>query len=248
MVAQKRTILGRKVKTLRKEGLLPAHVFGHKIQTIHVQVPKKEFQTVFEKTGETGIIDLALDGQKHPVLVRNVQIHPVTDEPLHVDFYQVNLSEKVTVNVPLEITGVAPAEQKKVGLLLTPVSELEIEALPADIPENIPVDVSKLEAVGDEIRVQNLLIDKAKIEVKNDPELVVASIGELVTKEMEAVEAQIEAEQAEAAAVEAPAEGAPPAEEAAEAAPAEGAEAPAEAAKEKEKAEEKPAGSKDKAE
>ena len=142
LAAQKRTILGRKVKTLRKEGLLPAHVFGHKVQTIHVQVPTKEFQTVFGKTGETGIIDLAVDGEKRPVLVRNIQIHPVTDEPLHVDFYQVNLLEKVTVDVPLEIAGVAPAEQKKVGLLLTPVSELGIEALPTDIPENIQVDVT----------------------------------------------------------------------------------------------------------
>lgn len=230
LTAQKRTILGRKVKNLRKEGLLPAHVFGHKIPTIHVQVKTTDFQKVFEKVGETGIIDLQVDGspaeakalagQKHPVLVRNVQIHPVTDQPLHVDFYQVNLTEKVTVNVPLEIIGEAPAEQKKIGLLLTPVSELEIEALPTDIPENIPVDVSKLENISDEIRVKDLAIDKAKIELKTDPELVVASIGELVTKEMEAVEAEMEAEAAEAAA----AEGAP--EEAAEVAPTEeGAEA-----------------------
>ena len=234
LTAQNRTVLGRKVKTLRKQGLLPAHVFGRQIPTIHVQVKTSDFAKVFEKTGETGIIDLAVDGKKHPVLVRNVQVHPVTDEPLHVDFYQVNLSQKVAVNVPLEIIGEAPAEQKKIGLLLNPVSELEIETLPTDIPENIPVDVSKLENIHDEIRVKDLAIDKAKIEVKTDPELVVASIGELVTKEMEAVEAEIEAEQAEtaaeAAAAEAPAEGEAPAEAAVagEEAPAEGEEAKAE--------------------
>ncbi|MBI3283081.1 50S ribosomal protein L25 [Candidatus Curtissbacteria bacterium] len=209
LTAQKRTTLGRKVKTLRKEGLIPAHVFGHKLETIHVQVKTSDFSKVFEKTGETGIIDLAVDGQKHPVLVRNVQTHPVTDDPLHIDFYQVNLSEKVKVNVPLEITGEAPAEQKKIGLLLTPISELEIEALPTDIPESIEVDVAKLENIGDEIRVKDLPIDRTKIEVQTDEELVVVSIGELVTKGQAELEAQIEAEQAEAAVAEVPAEGAP---------------------------------------
>src|SRR3990170_1976031 len=126
--AQKRTVLGRKVKTLRREGIIPAHVFGHKVKTIHVQVKAGEFDKVFEKTGETGIIDLAVDGQKRPVLVKNVQIHPVSDIPLHIDFYQVNLSEKVKVDVPLEIVGEAPAVHKKTGLLLTPVTEEEVEA------------------------------------------------------------------------------------------------------------------------
>src|SRR3990170_2359226 len=104
--AQKRMVLGRKVKTLRREGIIPAHVFGHKIKTEHIQV------------------------------------NPVTDQPLHIDFYQVNLSEKVKVDVPLEIVGEAPAAQKKIGLLLTPVSELEIEALPGDIPDKIEIDIT----------------------------------------------------------------------------------------------------------
>ena len=103
LTAQKRTILGRKVKTLRREGLIPAHVFGHKIKTIHVQVKQTDFAKVFEKAGETGIVDLAIDSQKKPVLIRNVQVHPVTDTPLHIDFYQVNLTEKVKVNVPIEL-------------------------------------------------------------------------------------------------------------------------------------------------
>ena len=228
LIAQKRTILGRKVKTLRREGLIPAHVFGHKIKTEHVQVKIADFKKVYEQVGETGIIDLAVDGQKKPVLIRNVQIHPVTDSLLHIDFYQVNLLEKVKVDVPVEIVGEALAVEKKVGVLLTPVSEIEIEALPADLPESIEVDVSKLENIGDEIRVKDLKINRTKIDVLQDEELVIASIGELVTKEMEAVEAEIEAEQAEAAA-EAPAEGAPA--EGVEAPPegqaAEGAEKPA---------------------
>lgn len=206
--AQKRIIIGRKVKKLRKEGFIPAHIFGHKVATIHVQVEKPDFLKVFEKAGETGIVSLSVDGKDHPVMIRNVQVHPVTDEFLHIDFYQVNLSEKVTVHVPLEISGDSPAVVKKIGLLLTPVTEIEIEALPADIPENIAIDVTKLENIGDEVRVKDLSVDKSKVEVKADEELVVASIGELVTKEMEALEAEVEAEQAEAAAEAAPAEGA----------------------------------------
>lgn len=239
LAAQKRTVLGRKVKNLRKEGQIPAHVFGHKVKTVHVQVKTGDFAKVFEKAGETGIVDLAIDGsprgeagQKHPVLIRNVQFHPVTDETLHIDFYQVNLAEKVKVNVPLEVIGESPATEKKIGLLLTPVSEVEIEALPQDLPEKIEVDVAKLANVGDEIKVADLKIDKTKITLHTPEDLVVAQIGELVTKEMEAVEAEIEAEKAEAA----------------EAAPAEGAEAAPEEAKEEVPAGEKPAEAKPAAE
>jgi large subunit ribosomal protein L25 len=199
LIAQKRTVLGRKVKKLRKEGLLPAHVFGHKVKTIHIQVNNSDFNKVFEKVGETGLIDLSIDKDKRPVMVRNVQLNPVTDDALHVDFYQVNLSEKVKVNVPLEIVGQSPAVEKKTGLLLTPVSEVEIEALPTDIPEKIEVDISNLLNIGDEIKIKDLKLDRTKIELLSDEELVVAQIGELVTKEMEETEAEIAAEQTEAA-------------------------------------------------
>lgn len=207
LTAQKRTVLGRKVKTLRRDGIIPAHVFGHKVKTVHVQVKSNDFAKVFEKVHETGIVDLSIDSEKRPVLVRNVQYHPVTSDLLHIDFYQVNLQEKVRVNVPLEITSEAPAVEKKIGLLLTPVSEIEIEALPMDLPENIEVDISNLAEIGDEVKVKDLKVDKSKIEVHTDEELVVAQIGELVTKEMEELEAQVEAEQAEAAAEEVVAEG-----------------------------------------
>lgn len=198
--AEKRTVLGRKVKTLRKSGLIPAHVFGHKIETIHVQVQKPEFLDVLGKAGETGIVDLSVEGKSHPVMIRGMHVHPVTGDVLHIDFYQVNLSEKVTVNVPIEIIGESPAVEKKVGLLLTPVTEVEIEALPADIPESIEVDITKLVEIGGEIKVSDLQVDKAKVEIKTSEDLIVAQIGELVTKEMEEVEAEVEAEQAEAAA------------------------------------------------
>ena len=100
----------------------------------------------------------------------------------------------------MENIGESPAVEKKIGLLLTPVSEIEIEALPTDLPESIEIDIQKLAEIGDEIKVKDLKIDRSKIEVHTDEELTVAQIGELVTKEMEEAEAAVEAEQAEAAA------------------------------------------------
>ena len=218
--AEKRTVLGKKVKTLRKEGLIPAHIFGKGLKTLHVSVRDRDFLKVFDEAGETGIVNIKVDSGEHPVLIRNVQEHPVTGKPLHIDFYQVNLKEKVAVNVPLEFEGEPAAVERKEGLLLMPISEIEIEALPADLPETIKVDVSKLEKIDATIHVKDLKIDKAKIEVLTDPEAIVATIGALVTKEMEEVEKEIETEQAEAAAE-------------AEVAPEEGAEEKAEEGEEK---------------
>lgn len=211
LVAQNRTVLGKKVKTLRKEGLIPAHVFGNQIETTHVQVKASDFAKVYEKVGETGIIALTIDGKQKPVMVRDTQVNPVSDDLYHIDFYQVNLSEKVKVNVPLEIVGESPTVEKKIGLLLTPITEVEVEALPGDLPENIEIDISGLINIDDEIKVKDLKVDRSKIEIITDEELVVAQIGELVTKEMEELEAEVEAEAAETvaaeAAAEAPAEG-----------------------------------------
>jgi large subunit ribosomal protein L25 len=218
--AEKRTVLGKKVKTLRKEGLIPAHIFGKGLKTLHVSVRDRDFLKVFDETGETGIVNIKVDSGEHPVLIRNVQEHPVTGKPLHIDFYQVNLKEKVAVNVPLEFEGEPAAVERKEGLLLMPISEIEIEALPADLPETIKVDVSKLEKIDDTIHVKDLKIDKSKIEILTDLEAIVATIGALVTKEMEEVEKEIETEQAEAAAE-------------AEAVPEEGAEEKAEEGEEK---------------
>jgi len=233
--AEKRTILGKKVKTLRKEGLIPAHIFGKGLKTLHVSVKDRDFLKVFDEAGETGIVNVKVDSSEHPVLIRNVQEHPVTGDPLHIDFYQVNLKEKVAVNVPVDFEGEPVAVERKEGLLLTPMSEIEIEALPADLPETIKVDVSKLEKINDTIHVKDLKIDKSKIEVLTDPEAIVATIGELITKEMEEVEKEIETEQAEAAAE---AEAAP--EEGAEEKTEEGEEKPAEEAGESKLPEEAP--------
>ena len=195
--SQAREITGRKVKTLRAKGIVPAHVFGHEIKSENISVDEKEFKTIFHKAGETSVISLKVGGKEYPVLVKGLHLDPVTLKILHVDFYKVNLSEKVKVQVPVEIVGESEAVETKVGLLLTPVSEVEVEALPADLPEKIEVNIENLKEVGDTITIGDIKLSD-KIEILSDAELVVASIGEFVTKEMEAAEAEAEAE-AEAA-------------------------------------------------
>src|SRR3989344_8858999 len=133
LIAEKRTISGRKVKTLRGKGLIPANVFGKKIKSFAVQVSAKEFEKVFTQVGETGIVELSVkNGQTHKtsVLVSNVQKNPVTDSTIHIDFRQVDLKEKIEAAVPIEFTGESPAEKTGVGTLVSYVNEVLVEALP----------------------------------------------------------------------------------------------------------------------
>lgn len=216
LTVEKRTITGKKVKKLRKEGLLPANVYGKGINSLAVQVKLKEFDALFKEVGETGLIDVAVDGELRPVLIHNVQLDHLTKLPLHADFYQVNLKEKVKTMVPIETVGQPLAVTEKLGLLMQTLSEIEVEALPEDLPERIKVNVEPLAAIDQQITVGDLKI-AAGITVLTDPGQVVVKIGELVSKE-----AQEQAAAEVAAAEAAKAEGA--AAEGAEGAPAEGAE------------------------
>lgn len=197
--AQERQILGKKVKQLRHDGFIPAHVFGKKLETEHVSVKAIEFLKVFHQAGETGLIDLKIGAERiRPVLVRGVQHDPVKEGLLHIDFYQVNLAEKVVVPVPIILVG---EEQEIVhngeAVVIQPLSEIEVEALPGNLPENIEVDTSILKAIGDAILVSGLKIP-ADVTVLADPEAVVAKLDSAVTEEMKQL---LEEQAAETAAV-----------------------------------------------
>jgi len=177
LIAQKRELMGHKAKKLRREGILPANLFGKKIKSQSLQVNLKEFLKVFEKTGETGLIDLVIDDKEtRPVLVGNVQIEPVSDQPLHVDFHQVNLEEKVTVAVPIHLVGEAPAVVGDEGVLVQPLAEVEVEALPTDLPDHLEADISSLDKIDAAVRVADLKVPKGVV-VKTVQEEVVAIIN-----------------------------------------------------------------------
>lgn len=195
--ATKREIIGRKVKEVRALGLIPANVYGKKIKSQTLALKKDDFDKAFSRAGATSVVKLNIKGEKEerPILIQNIQRHPVSDEVLHVDLRQIILTEKVSARVPVEFSGESPAVVQKLGILIQPISEIEVEALPMDLPERFIVDVSKLVNVGDEIKVFDLSADK-KVELKVEANLVVAKIDPLAAEEVTfvPVEAPIERE------------------------------------------------------
>ncbi len=209
--AEEREILGKQVKKLRKEGFVPAHVFGNKVETEHVAVKAQDFAKVYDQAGESGLIDLKIGAEKvRPVLIRDVQVDPVKGATLHVDFYQVNLNEKVQVWVPIELEGEEPEVVKSgEAIVIQPMSEVEVEALPTELPEKLVVNISNLKAIDDAVTVIQMSVPQG-VTVLADPEAVVVKLDNAVSEEAqklmeeEAAEAEAAAEVAEG---EAPAEG-----------------------------------------
>lgn len=189
----KRDIFGRKVKRLRKEGRIPANIFGNKIESHAVSVDSKEFAEVFKKAGETQIINL--EGKS--VLVSNIQTDPISGEVIHIDFRQVSLTEKIEAKIPVEVEGESPAEKQNLGTVVQQIHEIEVEALPSDLPEKIIVDVSTLVEVDQAIYVKDLKVD-SKVIIKTDPESIIVKVEAPTVEEVVEVapvaEAPVEAE------------------------------------------------------
>lgn len=197
---EKRTLVGKKVKKLRREGILPANIYGRAFTSTAVQLPLKEFVSLFKKVRETGLIDVQLNGKTIPALIHNVQIDPRTQLPTHADFYKVNLKEKIKASIPVVTIGEAGAVVEKKGVLLQLLSELEVEALPTDLPEKVEVNVEELKEINDQISISQITLPK-EVTVLNESAQTVFRIGELVTKEAEE-QAEKEAEAAAAATTE----------------------------------------------
>jgi large subunit ribosomal protein L25 len=175
--AKKRTVIGRKVKQLRRQGKLPANIYGRETKSLAIELSLKEFKQVYKLAGETNLVELKVEGETKPrsVLIGKVQSNAVSDEWLHVDFRQVDLTKTVIVSVPVELTGAAPAVLKG-GVLVRLINELEIEALPQDLPDKITVDVAGLTAIGQGISLRELKLDTAKLK------LAAANLDEYVVK------------------------------------------------------------------
>ena len=199
--AEKRTVEGRKVKKLRSEGVLPGNISGKKIKSQSVQVILKDFEKIYKEIGETGLLSLQLGSEEKPVLIHNLQLNPVTDAPVHVDFLQVDLKEKVEADIPVELTGESPAEKQAIGTVVQYINEIKVEALPTDLPEEFQVDTSGLAEVDQAIMVKDLKYDKSKVEIKDDLEAIIAKVEPPQKEEVAPPPAPAEGE--------VPAEGAP---------------------------------------
>jgi large subunit ribosomal protein L25 len=196
LTAEARTVLGKKVKKLRKQGVVPANIYGKALESKAIQVPFADFQTVYKEAGETGVIDLKVDGQVHPVLVKNLQMNFKAKAPLHVDFYQVNLKEKVKAMVPVKLVGEAQAVTDKIGMLMQVLSEVEVESLPDKIPGELELDVTALAELGANLTVADLKLPEG-VAVTNEPTQPIVQVAELVVEEPPAEETSAEGEATE---------------------------------------------------
>jgi large subunit ribosomal protein L25 len=196
--AQPRKPLGKRSRRLLREGKVPAIVYGHNTEATPVTLDRLEFQKVFAKSGRTQLVDLVLDGGRtEKVIVREIQTHPRRLGPIHVDFYQVNLQEKIEVEVPVHLTGESAAVKRGDADVLQPLHAVRVECLPSDIPASFEVDITPLEEIEAELRVSDLAVPKG-VTILDEPEELVVKIvhkRELkVEEEIPAAEAAVPAE------------------------------------------------------
>lgn len=162
---------------LRKAGLLPGIVYGPEFAPTRVALSYRDFAHVFKKAGESQVVYLEVKGKEEPVLVHDVALDPLSDAFLHVDFYRFKKGSKVETVIPLEFQGVAPGVKDKGGVLFTELREVEVEALPEKLVSFIPVDLSILAEIGDEIAVKDVKTPEG-VEITLDPDTVVVRVTE----------------------------------------------------------------------
>jgi len=172
-----RKISGRKVNALRGKDILPAVLYGPKIKSLPLEVDLKEFEKVYKEAGESSLISLNVDkGEKFLVLIHMVAKDPLTEKPIHVDFYQPRLEEEVEAMVPIIFEGEAPAVKELVGTLVKNISELKVKAKPQNLPKEIKVNIEKLKTFNDNILVKDLEIPK-ETKVLRDPQDIIALVS-----------------------------------------------------------------------
>lgn len=176
--AATRGILGKKVRFLRRQGIIPVHLFGHGIKSVALQCDAAQLQRVLAQAGKTKIIKLGLDKVEGPrnIMVREIQRNPQTGELLHVDFYQVKMAEKIKVEVPIILVNEAPALKSKENMLAQELYSLTIECLPDQIPSSIELDLSSLTEAEQAIQVMDISVGEG-VTVLNDPEHIVVKIS-----------------------------------------------------------------------
>src|SRR5581483_5239441 len=166
-------------KTLRREGVLPAVVYGRKTEATPIAVNRKVFEKLFRQAGESTVITLTGLPEKKQALIHDVAVDAVTGEPIHADFYAIEKGQTVTVSVPFEFEGTPPAVKDLGGILTKVMHELEMEVDPTELPQHIVVDVSGLATLDDQIKIKDLKLPaSAKISVDSDEVVAMISVAE----------------------------------------------------------------------
>ena len=166
---------GKKVKALIKQGILPAVLYGPQIKNLPLELNMKEFYKIYKEAGESSLISLQVENKNFSVLIHEVKRDPVSDNPIHVDFYQPILTKEVEATVPLVFEGEAKAVRDLGGTLVKEIQEIEVWALPQDLPHEIKIDISKLETFEDEILIKDLQIPQ-NVKIQRDINDIVALV------------------------------------------------------------------------
>jgi large subunit ribosomal protein L25 len=194
---QTRTVIGKKVKTLRRSGITPANIYRAGFESLAVQGDTTLMEKTLSKAGKTQLVTLQNpDDSDRQVLIKKIQRDPLSRQLLHIDFHQVSLKDKVKIAVPLIFEGEARASRRSDLLVLENINAIDVECLPAEIPENITVDISELTEAGDRLTVEDLVIDE-KIAILNDPEDILISVSYAKAEEEFGEEEEGEAAEAE---------------------------------------------------
>ena len=169
--------MGKKTKSMKRTGGIPAVVYGPGVKNFSIQVDEKEFRKVFHKAGESSLVEIAIEGEKEkkPVLIHEIQKDPVSDKIIHIDFYQADLKEEVEVAIPLVFEGVALAEKDLGGTLVKNMLEIEVKALPQNLPHEIKVSIEALKTFEDHVLVKDLAVP-ANVQILKNPDEIVASV------------------------------------------------------------------------
>ena len=193
--AKLREVFGRKTKKGRKEGMVPAVVYGHGTKSESIWINALEFSKLLDKAGESTLIELSLDKEKpRNVIIYEIQRDPLSGNFMHADFFQVRMDEEIEKDVELVFVGEAPAVKELGGNLVKNMDEIKVKCLPADLPSEIKVDVSSLKTFEDHIYVKDLKV-AGKVEFDVDPETVVALVEEpRSAEELESLETKVEAD------------------------------------------------------
>ena len=174
--AEHRDVTGKKVNRLRKAGKLPAVVYGHGVDSISVTVDAHDFELLRRHTGPNALVDLSVDGEKaQPVLINQVQIHPVHRRPLHADLFLVRMTEELTVDVPLAATGISYAVDQLGGTVLHPTETVRIRALPDHLPQSIEYSIESLLDFDTALHVRDLTIP-SDVTLLTDPDEIIAKV------------------------------------------------------------------------
>jgi len=185
--AAKRDITGKKVKVLRRNGIIPVNLFGPGIESVSLQCEAAELQNVMRRAGQTKIIDLKIDSEKkaRAIMIRKAQILPLKNDILHVDLYQVKMTDELKVEVPVVLTGEALVTRAKENILVQELNSINVQCLPANMPSEIEVDISVLTEPDQVLRVKDITV-KDVVTIVNDPEVVVVRISVQPTEKREA--------------------------------------------------------------